>query len=50
MIRGALKRVGELARKEARTAVPAAGRAAVHGVKEFLKKLPEEYAEERKKR
>jgi hypothetical protein len=50
MIRGALKKVGEFAQKEARTALPAAGRAAVYGVKEFLKKLPEEYAKERKKR
>ena len=40
----------EFLRKEASRAVPAAVRAATHAGKEFLKKFPEEYAEERKKR
>jgi hypothetical protein len=50
LIRGMLKKASGLLREEARVAIPAAGRAAVHGAKEFLKRLPEEYAKERKKR
>jgi hypothetical protein len=49
MIREAVKKAGDLVRREARRAVPAAGRAAVHGAKEFLRRFPEEYAKERKK-
>lgn len=50
MIGGAVGETGELLREEARLAVPAAGRAAVHGAKEFLRKPPEQYAEERENR
>jgi hypothetical protein len=50
MIRATLKKASELLQKEARVAIPAAGRAAVHGAKEFLRRLPEEYAKERNKR
>ena len=49
-MRGILKKVGEVVRKEARAAIPAAGRAAVHGAKEFLRRLPQEYVKERRKR
>ena len=45
MIGGAAGETGEFLREEARLAVPATGRAAVRGAKEFLRKLPEEYAE-----
>jgi hypothetical protein len=41
--------VGEFARKELTLALPAAQRAASHGVQAFLKKFSEEYANERKK-
>jgi hypothetical protein len=41
--------VGELARREITLALPAARRAAGHGVQAFLKKFSEEYARERKK-
>ena len=44
-----MQRVGELARKEVTLALPAAQRAASHGVQAFLKKFSEEYANERKK-
>ncbi|HZC84922.1 MAG TPA: hypothetical protein VE194_10855 [Rubrobacter sp.] len=44
-----LQRVGEFARKEITLALPAAQRAAGHGVQAFLKKFSEEYANERKK-
>jgi hypothetical protein len=44
-----LQRVGEFARKEVALALPAAQRAASHGVQAFLKKFSEEYAKERKK-
>ena len=47
--RGLLQRVGEFARKEVTLALPAAQRAASHGVQAFLKKFSEEYANERKK-
>ena len=51
MMRGRmfLQRVGEFARKEVTLAMPAAQRAASHGVQAFLKKFSEEYANERKK-
>jgi hypothetical protein len=41
--------VQEFARKEITLAIPAAQRAASHGVQAFLKKFSEEYANERKK-
>jgi hypothetical protein len=44
-----LQRVGEFARKEATLALPAAQRAASHGIQAFFKKFSEEYANERKK-
>jgi hypothetical protein len=44
-----LQRVGEFARKEITLALPAAQRAASHGMQAFLKKFSEEYANERKK-
>jgi hypothetical protein len=44
-----LQRVEEFARKEVTLALPAAQRAATHGVQAFLKKFSEEYAYERKK-
>lgn len=44
-----LHKVGELARKEVRLALPAAKRAASHGMQAFFKKFSEEYAKERKK-
>jgi hypothetical protein len=47
--RDLLQRVGEFARKEVTLALPAAQRAASHGVQAFLKKFSEEYANERKK-
>ena len=47
--RALLQRVGEFARKESALALPAAQRAASHGVQAFLKKFSEEYANERKK-
>jgi hypothetical protein len=45
-----LKKATGLLQEEARVAIPAAGRAAVHGAKKFLRSLPEQYAKERKKR
>jgi hypothetical protein len=47
--RQALQKVGELARKEFTLALPAAQRAASHGIQAFFKKFSEEYANERKK-
>ena len=47
--RALLQRVGEFARKEVTLALPAAERAASHGVQAFLRKFSEEYANERKK-
>ena len=44
-----MQRVGEFARKEITLALPAAQRAAGHGIQAFLKKFSEEYAKERKK-
>jgi hypothetical protein len=44
-----LQRVGEFARKEVTLALPAAQRAASHGIQAFLKKFSEEYANERNK-
>ena len=40
----------ELARREGSAAVPAAIRAASHAGREFLKRFPEEFSKERKKR
>jgi hypothetical protein len=47
--RALLQRVGEFARKEITLALPAAQRAASHGMQAFFKKFSEEYASERKK-
>jgi hypothetical protein len=47
--RAILQRVGEFARKEVTLALPAAQRAASHGLQAFLKKFSEEYVNERKK-
>jgi hypothetical protein len=47
--RALLQRVGEFAREEVTLALPAAQRAASHGVQAFLKKFSEEYVNERKK-
>lgn len=44
-----LRKVAEIARKEARAAVPAAVRAATHGAKAALRRFPAEYEKERKK-
>jgi hypothetical protein len=44
-----LQRVGEFARREVTLALPAAQRAASHGIQAFVKKFSEEYAKERKK-
>jgi hypothetical protein len=43
-------KVAEVARREAGVVLPAAKRAAGHGIEAFLKKFTEEYAKERKKR
>ena len=43
------QRVGEFARKEVTLALPAAQRAASHGLQAFFKKFSEEYVNERKK-
>ena len=45
-----LGKVAEVARREAGVVLPAAKRAAGHGIEAFLKKFSEEYAKERKKR
>ena len=47
--RALLQRVGEFARKEVTLALPAAQRAASHGIQAFLKKFSEDYANARKK-
>ena len=44
-----VQKVSEFARREVTLALPAAKRAASHGVQEFFKKFSEEYAKERKK-
>jgi len=44
-----LGRVGEFARKEVTLALPAAQRAASHGLQAFLKNFSEEYGKERRK-
>ena len=44
-----LQRVGEIARREITLALPAAQRAASHGLQAFFKKFSEEYVNERKK-
>jgi hypothetical protein len=44
-----LQKANEFVRKEARFALPAAKRAATHGIQAFFKKFSEEYAKERKK-
>ena len=44
-----LQRVGEIARREITLALPAAQRAASHGLQAFFKKFSEEYGKERKK-
>jgi hypothetical protein len=44
-----LQRIGDFARREITLALPAAQRAASHGIQAFLKKFSEEYAKERKK-
>jgi len=43
----AWQKVGEVARREAGVALPAARRAASHGLQAFWKKFSEEYAKER---
>ena len=43
-------KVADFARHEAGVVLPAAKRAAGHGIEAFLKKFSEEYAKERKKR
>jgi hypothetical protein len=45
-----LEKLAELARREGSAVLPAAIRAASHAGKEFLKKFPEEFAKERRKR
>ena len=50
MIKNTLNKASEFIRKEAQVAIPAAGRAALHGAREFARKLPQEYSRERKKR
>ena len=51
MMRGqqVLQKVGEFARREVTLALPAAQRAASHGLQAFFKKFSEEYVNERKK-
>lgn len=44
-----LQKVGDFARKEVTLALPAAQRAASHGLQAFFKKFSEEYVKERKK-
>ena len=45
-----LGKVAEVARREAGLVLPAARRAAGHGIEAFLKKFSEEYAKERRKK
>jgi hypothetical protein len=42
--------VAEVARREAGLVLPAARRAAGHGIEAFLKKFSEEYAKERRRK
>jgi hypothetical protein len=44
------RRVVEIVRREASVAIPAAIRAAKHAGTVFLRRFPEEYAKERRKR
>ena len=44
-----LQRITDFARREITLALPAAQRAAGHGIQAFLKRFSEEYAKERKK-
>jgi len=44
-----LQKAGEFARREVALALPAAQRAASHGLQAFFKKFSEEYVNERKK-
>ena len=44
------RKVADVVRHEAGVVLPAAKRAAGHGIEAFLKKFSEEYAKERKKR
>lgn len=46
----AWQKLGEVARREAVVALPAAKRAASHGLRVFWKKFSEEYAKERAKK
>lgn len=46
----AFRKVAEFARREAGVVLPAAKRAAGHGIEAFVKKFSEEYVKERKKR
>ena len=43
------EKVAQMAQKEVRAALPAALRAARHGVNAALRKFPQEYAKERRK-
>ena len=45
-----LGKVAEVARREAGLVIPAARRAAGHGIEAFIKKFSEEYAKERRKK
>jgi len=45
-----LGKVAEVARREAGLVLPAARRAAGHGIEAFLKKFSEEYAKERRRK
>jgi hypothetical protein len=45
-----LGKVAEVARREAGLVIPAARRAAGHGIEAFLKKFSEEYAKERRRK
>ena len=45
-----LGKLADVARREAGLVIPAARRAAGHGIEAFLKKFSEEYAKERRKR
>ena len=47
--RQVLQKAGEFARREVTLALPAAQRAASHGLQAFFKKFSEEYVNERKK-
>jgi hypothetical protein len=45
-----LGKVAEIARREAGLVLPAARRAAGHGIEAFIKKFSEEYAKERRRK